>query len=661
MFRSLRFQLGAIFVGFLLLVVGGAIATSTAVQAQTHDATVINLAGRQRMLTQQMTWLALAQPRSPELEIAIAHFDQTLRALRDGGTAPGVANRLVTLPPAPDAGLHAKLDQVTTTWRSFQTHLDDLATLPASSPQHQEAERALQEESRLILAQLDTIVSAFEAQAQAKVAQLQQIQIVFLALALLLLAGGYFTIRQRLVLPLGTLAAATRRMGKGDLQTAVSTESHDELGQLAQAFETMRAQLAASQQTLHSRVAQRTRELATAFEFSQEIVSQLELDSLLRSVVARARDLMQAQAASLCLLTPDGRHLELVASSGETAVETGLKQSTNRAIAADVIEVGRTVMTATGCANCGFLHAHTPGLCVAAPLRVRDETLGALCVVRAHDRTAAENVPFDADEQRALTLLANSAAIAIANARLAEAERHKAEQAAVLAERQRLAADLHDNLAQTLSFLRLKTERAEEMVTGGHTEAALAHLERMWAAAETAYGQVRAALVDLHEEPPDGNDLARKLTSCVETFRETAAVEVQLSIGDVAALELPRVVQTQVLHIIKEALTNVRRHAQAQRVEVRVDRINGMARFGVQDDGCGFDPAAVAAGDHHLGLTIMRTRAERSGGHLNVESAPGAGTTVTATFSLAETAGNRPGTKKIERKNNHESQAYPIG
>jgi signal transduction histidine kinase len=103
----------------------------------------------------------------------------------------------------------------------------------------------------------------------------------------------------------------------------------------------------------------------------------------------------------------------------------------------------------------------------------------------------------------------------------------------------------------------------------------------------------------------------------------------ELSINDASALALSRVAQTQAYHIVREALINVRRHAQARHVIVTVGRINGTASFTIEDDGRGFERAAVDE-QQHLGLSIMRTRAERCGGSLQVESELGKGTKVTA-------------------------------
>ena len=250
-----------------------------------------------------------------------------------------------------------------------------------------------------------------------------------------------------------------------------------------------------------------------------------------------------------------------------------------------------------------------------------------MCAVREMGK------PFDADETRALTLLANSAAIAIANARLITAEQKQAAHAATLAERERLAAELHDNLAQTLSFLNLKTDRVKETIAAHDADQVGADLQHMKEAIGVAYQQVRTALAGLREPLPSVDDFAQKLTTHLSDFREAASLKVELIAADSSAFALLPLMQSQAMHIIRESLTNIRRHAQAQHVVVRVERVNDQARFTIEDDGCGFDPQAIVS-DAHLGLTIMRARAERSGGTLKVESAKGVGTKVMAMFPL---------------------------
>jgi two-component system nitrate/nitrite sensor histidine kinase NarX len=249
---------------------------------------------------------------------------------------------------------------------------------------------------------------------------------------------------------------------------------------------------------------------------------------------------------------------------------------------------------------------------------------------------------FDADETRAFTLLANSAAIAVANAHLVESERRQAEQAAVLAERESLAAELHDHLAQTLSFLNLQTDRLIELLAAGHMAAARIELGQLKPIITLAHTQVRTALATLREPTVtigdlavDGQALAEKLAACLADFRQTANLPADLIIADSIALALPPAVQKQILHIVREALTNIWRHAQAQHVWLWVEQVDGEARFTVEDDGGGFDLAS-SRGENHLGLTIIRARAERSGGRLVIDSAPGAGTKVSVYFPRKE-------------------------
>jgi two-component system nitrate/nitrite sensor histidine kinase NarX len=157
----------------------------------------------------------------------------------------------------------------------------------------------------------------------------------------------------------------------------------------------------------------------------------------------------------------------------------------------------------------------------------------------------------------------------------------------------------------------------------------------MQAALNGAYDQVRAALIGLREPLDDTSGLAEELAAYLAEFEQASGMRAELSTTHPGALALAPVASRQALHIVREALTNARRHAQARRVWVRVERITdgNEACFIVEDDGCGFD-VANAGGGNHLGLNIMRARAERCGGRLAIDSTPGAGTKVVVHFPL---------------------------
>ncbi|MBP8292960.1 MAG: type IV pili methyl-accepting chemotaxis transducer N-terminal domain-containing protein [Caldilineaceae bacterium] len=627
MVNSLRVRLGLLFLAFLLLVLAAVTVTYGVVASQRSDALRINLAGRQRMLSERMTWLALAGPTDPALATERQHFSLTLDALQHGGMAHTPDDTPVLLPPPDDVAVQTALASARQAWLRFDAELDRATG--------GERHSTLPDASAALITALDDVVAQLATQADAKVQRLQAIQASFLLLALLLLGVGYQVTRRHVLEPLTLLAASAQQMATGDLEKRVPTFPDEELRRLAVVLDALRAEVLASRRELEARVHQRTEELATAFEFSQEIAAQLELPRLLDSVTDRARTLMAGSAAALCLLDDEATALCLAAGSGAGDANPELRQPVSAALPSQVIGAGRTVVTETACTNCGFLRSVADGQCVATPLRAGAATLGALCVVRP------ASIVFEPEEQDALSLLANAAAVAIVNARLVEAGRAQSEVNAIQTERDRLAADLHDNLAQTLSFLNLKADQLEEAISAGATTDADRELGEMRAATTRAYNQVRAALTGLHAMPGAHSALAADLRACVAEMQATSGMAIELTIADAQALTLTPLAHQQTLHIVREALTNAWRHAAAQHVTVHAAGAQDLVRITVCDDGRGFDPAAVDE-SAHLGLAIMRARAERSGGVLAVRARPGAGAEIAATFPRYKERQNEP-------------------
>lgn len=621
--RSLHTQLGMVFVGFLLLVISSVAVTFWLMQTQQHDSVIINLAGRQRMLAQQMTRLALTDLDNPALEESIERFENTLTALTEGGVITDSNGRSLTLPPTTQPEILALLSEIKAAWPGFQNQLappiDDIR---------------LQTEFESLLTNLDRVVNAYEIQAQNKITRLRGVQIIFLAAAFLLLAWGYRIVRRQLIQPLVALDTAAQEFGRGNLDKPVPRLIENEMGRLGQTMETMRGELAAYQNTLAQQVTQRTQELTTAFAFSQEIVRELEPSQLLVSVTNHIRNLLQAESVSVCELDKEGHTLELVANSGADEGYLGLRQSTQRGIALPVIHEHKTIIQEGGCANCLFLQHFPDSYCAAAPLQIGGRTLGALCVVRSQN-------PFDNDEARALTLLANAAAIALENARLIEAGKQRAKENASLAERERLAANLHDNLAQTLGAMYLSVDRLAHELAAGKVAEAEVRAAEMQTYVQQAYAQVRMALTGLHEPEPDNDEFITAVHTVLADFETQTGLPVQFVMEEHEEVRLTAVAQKQALHIMREALTNIRRHAQASQVEVTISQDNECLVLAIVDDGIGFDPNRVNS-QNHLGLTIMRARAERSQGQLSIQSTPGGGTRITAVFPIRIVAEPKP-------------------
>jgi signal transduction histidine kinase len=251
------------------------------------------------------------------------------------------------------------------------------------------------------------------------------------------------------------------------------------------------------------------------------------------------------------------------------------------------------------------------------PITDGDEILGALYLANHRDGQ------FSADDERLLGVLAAHAAIALTNARLYEHSR----ELTLLAERQRVARELHDAVAQKLFSLRLTTEAAAAWVRRdpARAETELQEIRRLAAQAADELGQIVAEL-----RPRELAD-----TGLVETLRRRVALldrvhEAHVEFSATLSRRLPAPVEEVVLRVAEEALHNALRHSSPSHVRVS---LTGSGRCGavcaIADDGAGFDASASAASSARLGLASMRERARRVGGTLTVVSRPGGGTTVT--------------------------------
>ncbi|HQY94190.1 sensor histidine kinase [Caldilinea sp.] len=210
-----------------------------------------------------------------------------------------------------------------------------------------------------------------------------------------------------------------------------------------------------------------------------------------------------------------------------------------------------------------------------------------------------------------------------ANAQLAA---YAAQNAALTlqAERQRMARELHDTLAQGVAGLVLQLEAVKAHLAAGRDERAAEIVEQALGRARTTLAASRAAIDDLRATT---TDLAAAMRERAERFSQATGILCTVDVATDAGDELPNVTLEHVLAVLGEALANVARHAAATQATVRLAREDGALLLTVSDDGCGFDPAQTP-GAGHYGLLGMRERARLMGGSLSVHSAPERGTCV---------------------------------
>jgi signal transduction histidine kinase len=226
-----------------------------------------------------------------------------------------------------------------------------------------------------------------------------------------------------------------------------------------------------------------------------------------------------------------------------------------------------------------------------------------------------------------LLLVAGLAGRAIYHLRI---KRIKAQFAAVLVERSRLARDIHDTLAQGFVGISLQIEAVGKMMDKSPT-AAKQHLELAQSLITHSLSEARRSVWDLRAQALESADLATALSD--EAKRLTAGTSVRAEFHVTGAPRpLPATVESNLLRIGQEAMTNVMKHAKAERILIELAFEPKQVGLRVKDDGCGFESqGGTASADGHFGLIGMRERATRLRGKLAVESRPGAGTEIRVT------------------------------
>lgn len=269
---------------------------------------------------------------------------------------------------------------------------------------------------------------------------------------------------------------------------------------------------------------------------------------------------------------------------------------------------------------------------IRCPLVVGSSVVGELCVIPEPQHAAT------ADERALLAGLADMAAIAIHNTRLLDRER----QVAVLEERDHLAREMHDTLAQVLGYLHLKAASTRKRLASGEVERAAEELQEMQDLAHEAYVDVREAILGLRETLAPAGGIVGSLRQYVEKFGRQSGINVRLLAAEGVTASLAPEAEIQLLRVVQEALTNVRKHAAAPSAAVTLTNEGDCLRIAIEDSGHGFDSSRVDREEgRSFGLRSMRERIERAGGRFSVESSPGAGTRIVVLLPLDE-GGVRP-------------------
>ena len=379
-------------------------------------------------------------------------------------------------------------------------------------------------------------------------------------------------------------------------------------------------------------------------EIAARIAAARDPSQILQTVVDEACRLIGSDGAHLTLLADDGRHLvpAVVAAGTDPAVAawlTSITFSLGDGLHGKAAASREVLWTEDSLRDRAATYGHEPlpegrgalRAVAVAPLNAPDGAiLGTLAITYREPRIV------DPEALRLLETLADHATVAIMNNRLETDLRVRAGELAASEERARLARELHDSVTQALFSMTLQT-RAAELLLQKDPAAAAATLASLRDLQRDALAEMRSLVFELRPAGLADTGLVHALRTHAAAIEGRIGLPVAVEARvDPAAPPLPLETQEAVYRIAQEALHNVVRHARASRVGVDLEADAAAVRLRVQDDGVGFDPERVPPG--HLGLDGMRARAERMGGTLAVDAAPGRGTTLDLRIPLREAA-----------------------
>ena len=528
-----------------------------------------------------------------------------------------------------DAPLRQQFHAVTTRW-------DELADL---------AHEALVEgDSTAYLAQLpgfvaeaDRLVHVLEVGNASKTTRLRILQSVLIVMACLGTMAMIFLLYRWIIRPVQTLQGGIQRMAARDFSVRVPVNNTDELGVLAQGFNRMVDELQSLYEDLGEHVRQKTaelerqnRQLSALYGMTAFLNKPNDIEALCRGFLQRVMDEFHAAAGSIRVLDPSGERLHIVVSLGFSSA----LQESEHCMRTDACFCGEATQRGTmiirdfrklprpeeiGCMRDGFQAVSV--FQIVTP----EATLGTFSL---HFR---ERTTMSPRELQLLEMLGQHLGAALDNQRLSI----KARQLAVAEERNLVAQGLHDSLAQGLNFLNLQTQMLGGAVQQRRWDEVEEIVPLLKTGVSESYQDVRELLQNFRTRLGE-ESLRKAVDDTIGRFRRQTGLNVELHLDDRDGAPLHPDQQLQVLFILQEALSNVRKHAYASKVTVRIDnhRDFGMS---IRDDGEGYDPQEVAErSETHVGLSIMRERAARLGGQLQMCSAPGQGTEVSLYLSQSD-------------------------
>ncbi|MBM5571685.1 MULTISPECIES: HAMP domain-containing protein [Deefgea] len=561
----------------------------------TGEGVAINVAGSLRKQTYLIVATHLSPPAPvpgsrPMLHQVIDEFERRLYS-------PAL---LKNLPDNPSDPIRIAYNRMEMSWR---TEMKDLFTPLYRAPDGSLLPRAIE-----FAALIDAYVAAIEARHESRLAWLGHFQWISIGVMALFFALTLLWLRQRVTRPLTQMAAAAQKVKQGDLQVRAPEDGAGEITQLGQAFNHMVAELVLGIEALEARVAEKTqaltqnqRSLELLYRTKQRLSDQEPNQATFDEVLADVRAVVELEHAAICITeteqAPQAFRISVVPSKLSDACEQ------------------------TDCADCAEA-AERPLVASHSPVFKLSDGRRTYGIMPIQLKTQQALLDW---QQQLLEAVARQIGTALANAKRKQ-EQHRL---ALHDERSVIARELHDSLAQSLSYLKIQVVRLENQFPEvQRSDTASAALGELREGLNGAYRQLRE-LLNTFRLQMNERGLTAALEQTVQEFSERAEHSIQLE-NRLLGVELAAHEEIHILQIVREALVNIERHAKAQQAWISLAWEGEYIVVRIADDGCGIDENPHKK--QHYGLGIMQDRALSLHGDLQLLRREPRGTLVQLKF-----------------------------
>jgi PAS domain S-box-containing protein len=387
-----------------------------------------------------------------------------------------------------------------------------------------------------------------------------------------------------------------------------------------------------NQAALEKIVADRTREISALLEINQVATASLDPDLVMKESLKRILDLIDCEMGAIHLLEEEKKKLSLACWQNipeEIFAEIKILP-TKSSLPGKVLDHGEPVIIkdmikdpATVPAAKRLLDAR---VYLGLPIRSKKKVVGVLVVIGQAERV------FTDEEITLLTSICNQLGIAIENANLHE----QAEEYAAAEERQRIAREIHDTIAQGLIGIKMQLEAVESALELGQIESAMERLSQASELASESLSEARNSVWALRSNHQTEKSLAESIQESAANLTTKANLEVSFDLEDDIS-PINSDLKNDLQKITKESITNALKHAQATQIKIQLKQSNHTVSLSITDNGQGFSVHKKQSSNKGgFGIISMHERIDRHGGNLKISSSPGIGTTVTAIVDISQ-------------------------